>query len=97
MIRDEGNRKPLATFAFRMIRNVLTTPALYNEFGSWEDAGLVLLEFERQFELEFRFNRQMDMNPNMPFNFKRESKIILPFLISIESSFQVLRRVSCTY
>lgn len=94
VVRDEGTKKPLATFAYRMIRNILTTPALYSQGGTWEDVGLVLPEFERQFELEFNFNGRMDMNPHMPFDFRRESLIIAPFLSSIENSFQTLRYVS---
>ena len=94
LVRDEGRYKPLAAFAFRMIRNILTTPALYNKYPTWEPVELVLPEFERQFKLEFGFDRSMDPIPNAPFDFARESNYIMASLMSIECSFPTLRYVS---
>ena len=95
LVRDEGGMsEPMAKFAFRLIRNILTTPELYNKHTVWEPVELVLPEFERQFKLEFGFDRSMDTEAHVPFNFDREVASAMPGLIMTEINFPVLRHVS---
>lgn len=68
------------------------TPALY--VPTLEPVELIFQEFERQFQLEFGFDRSMDIIPQIPFDFARESYMMMPYLLATETNFPILRYVS---